>query len=162
MRAGNACPIAGFFMRGRMGGMRFRKLRIVWSVVCGIACVLLVELWVRSYWLRDTVNCPMPGGLVASSICGRISVAHFLDRLEDSRWERNWDWKSFQVKSIAPELLAAPSWHYDSSRFGTYVSFPIWFAVILVGAFAVLPWIHWSRRFTLRTLLIATEALPEN
>ena len=30
--------------------MRFRKLRIAWSVVCGIACVLLIVLWVRSYW----------------------------------------------------------------------------------------------------------------
>ena len=29
--------------------MRFRKLRIAWSVGCGIACVLLIVLWVRSY-----------------------------------------------------------------------------------------------------------------
>ena len=30
--------------------MRFRKLRIAWSVICSIACVLLIALWVRSYW----------------------------------------------------------------------------------------------------------------
>src|SRR4051812_46463488 len=32
--------------------MRYRKLRIAWSVVWGIACVLLIALWVRSfsYW----------------------------------------------------------------------------------------------------------------
>jgi hypothetical protein len=29
--------------------MTFRKLRIAWSVGCGIACVLLIALWVRSY-----------------------------------------------------------------------------------------------------------------
>jgi hypothetical protein len=29
--------------------MRFRKLRIAWSVFWGIACVLLIVLWVRSY-----------------------------------------------------------------------------------------------------------------
>src|SRR6476620_3101502 len=29
--------------------MRFLKLRIAWSVVCGIACVLLIVSWVRSY-----------------------------------------------------------------------------------------------------------------
>ena len=39
--------------RGRMGGMRFRKLRIAWSVVCGVACVLLIVLWVRSYSQTD-------------------------------------------------------------------------------------------------------------
>src|SRR4051812_42896523 len=29
--------------------MRFRKLRIAWSVLCGLACVLLIAVWVRSY-----------------------------------------------------------------------------------------------------------------
>src|SRR5258705_7220858 len=33
--------------------MRFRNLRIAWSVGCGIACVLLIVLWVRSYWWAD-------------------------------------------------------------------------------------------------------------
>ena len=33
--------------------MSFRKLRIAWSVVCGILCLLLVALCVRSYWYRD-------------------------------------------------------------------------------------------------------------
>src|SRR4051812_7318078 len=37
--------------RGTMAGMRFPKLRIAWSVFCGLACVLLVVLWVRSYWM---------------------------------------------------------------------------------------------------------------
>ena len=36
--------------------MRFRKLRIAWSVGCGlVACVLLIALWVRSYWFDDSV-----------------------------------------------------------------------------------------------------------
>src|ERR1043165_4216803 len=35
--------------------MRFRKLRITWSALCGIACVLLIALWVRSYWRVDLV-----------------------------------------------------------------------------------------------------------
>src|SRR4051812_22807060 len=30
--------------------MRFRKLRIAWSVAWGVAAVLSVVLWVRSYW----------------------------------------------------------------------------------------------------------------
>jgi hypothetical protein len=32
---------------------RFRNLRIAFSVTCGIACVLLIALWVRSYWYAD-------------------------------------------------------------------------------------------------------------
>ena len=33
-----------------------RYLRIAFSVMCGIACVLLIALWVRSYWWADTVG----------------------------------------------------------------------------------------------------------
>ena len=36
--------------------MRFRKLRIAWSVGWGIACVLLIVLWVRSYWWVDMLS----------------------------------------------------------------------------------------------------------
>src|SRR4051794_35271833 len=33
--------------------MKFRKLRIAWSAFCGLACILLLVLWLRSYWLFD-------------------------------------------------------------------------------------------------------------
>jgi hypothetical protein len=36
--------------------MRFRKLRIAFSVTCLIACVLLIALWVRSYWKVDAID----------------------------------------------------------------------------------------------------------
>ena len=36
--------------------MRFRKLRIAWSVVWAVACLLLVTLWVLSYWWNGSVE----------------------------------------------------------------------------------------------------------
>ena len=36
--------------------MKHRKLRIAWSVAWGIVAVLLVALWVRSYWRLDTLS----------------------------------------------------------------------------------------------------------
>jgi hypothetical protein len=36
-----------------MAGMRFRKLRIAISAVCGVLCLLLIVLWVRSYTYGD-------------------------------------------------------------------------------------------------------------
>src|SRR4051812_4563925 len=38
--------------------MRFRKLRIAWSMACCIACALFIVLWVRSYSSSD--NFPDP------------------------------------------------------------------------------------------------------
>src|SRR5689334_9944534 len=44
--------------------MRFRKLRIAWSVFWGVACVLLVVLWVRSYSILDWCYFPATGAQV--------------------------------------------------------------------------------------------------
>src|SRR5690242_21864416 len=37
--------------------MRFRKLRIAWSVFWGLAAALLITFWARSYWWIDMVGC---------------------------------------------------------------------------------------------------------
>ena len=44
------------------------------------------------------------------------------------------------------------------SRFGWWldVTVPISFIALVVGTCAAIPWIGWSNRFSLRTLLIAT------
>ena len=36
--------------------MRFRKLRIAWSVSCAVVAVLLMVLWVRSFWTIDLIS----------------------------------------------------------------------------------------------------------
>src|SRR3954447_9768164 len=36
--------------------LKYRKLRIAWSVFWGLTCVLLVVLWVRSYWCEDVLG----------------------------------------------------------------------------------------------------------
>ena len=40
--------------------MKHRKLRIAWSVAWGVVAVLLVSLWVRSYWIADSLQLNKP------------------------------------------------------------------------------------------------------
>ena len=35
--------------------IRFRSLQIAFSAFCGLMCILLIVLWVRSYWSADQV-----------------------------------------------------------------------------------------------------------
>src|SRR5262245_38002208 len=42
--------------------MKFRKLQIAWSVLCGIFFLLLIALWMRSYWRYDYL-----GGHISST-----------------------------------------------------------------------------------------------
>src|SRR5215208_6728481 len=44
--------------------MRFRELRIAWSVGWGLACVLLIVLWVRSYHTMNQLRYVSGGRLV--------------------------------------------------------------------------------------------------
>src|SRR3954465_12938116 len=57
----------------RIEGMRFRKLRIAWSVFWGVVCVLLIVLWVRSYSTRDEViENLLEGNFEAVSVLGHL------------------------------------------------------------------------------------------
>ena len=39
------------------------------------------------------------------------------------------------------------------------IDFPHWCPVLVVATLTAFPWIRWSKRFTLRTLLIATTLI---
>src|SRR6476660_645069 len=58
--------------------MRFRKPRIVWSVFWGVAAVLLIVLWVRSYWIQYIVRVPVTSerSVAASSEVGHLWFAY--------------------------------------------------------------------------------------
>jgi hypothetical protein len=151
--------------------MRFRKLRIAWTVFCGIACVLLVVLWVRSYVTTDTLNVRnQQHSFNCVSAYGEAGVG-----VSDTEW---WPWPPSKMI-----LLRSPptvnSWEPDGRhpwlsilgfRLRNYLinvpgntvfqfAFPYWFAVVSSTMFAALPWIRWSKRFSLRTLLLATTLI---
>src|SRR3954451_7738148 len=72
--------------------MKFRKLRIAWSVFWGVAAVLLIALWVRSYWWSDVLWMVRPTcDARADSVNGGTTISIFFDseREVGSEWNRN-------------------------------------------------------------------------
>ena len=135
--------------------MRFRKLRIAWSVGCGIACVLLIALWVRSYWKFDSVTVFLPTDCCVAgfTIDGVLQLAEFRN-ITSPRW------KFVPISGNAEDALR-PRFEYlgfDFSRNagGYAIHLPFWFAILIVVCCGYSPWLPWSKRFSLRTLLIAT------
>jgi hypothetical protein len=61
--------------------MKYRKLRIAWSVAWGVVAVLLCVLWVRSYWAFDRVSSK---SLIMVSYAGRLTAV-----IRDS-WSQKW------------------------------------------------------------------------
>jgi hypothetical protein len=134
--------------------MRYRKLRIAWSVVCSIACVLLIVLWVRSYWIVDLIQ----KGTGSKSVNvyiepGTIGVG-ILAELNPNSWTRSsMTADRYHVVVGTHPPRSSRVWGY--SHFATNALFlPFWFLVLLASTLVTVPWLRW--RFTLRILLIAT------
>ena len=126
--------------------MRYRKLRIAWSVGCGIACVLLIALWVRSYRYREGWIQEPSGGL---RVLSQLGVCYF-------RGSEGYSAKWF---SDAIATRRQPIMYYlPSGGISRYsIAVPYWFSFLIAGALTAAPWIpQLPWRFTLRTLLLAT------
>jgi|SRR3954451_12709460 hypothetical protein len=136
--------------------MKFRKLRIAWSVFCGLPCVLLIALWVRSYWCKDTLEYSGPSNL--RTIVSERGEIH----CDQTAWmdggpdENEW---SVTSENVVPHNETAT--HGFSLKAGVYdnefsFTFPQWSPVLAFMSVGAVPWIGWSKRFSIRSLLIAT------
>src|SRR4051812_6330714 len=143
--------------------MRFRKLRIAFSVTCLIARVLLIAFWVRSYHFSDDCYGNIPG----TDFIGAGSRLGYLFALFNDEPSRDWgchttplpdeiwrkDYRENEPTKAPNRVLLGISYPPPS-----YVTLcvPYWLLVLLSTLLTTAPWIRWSKRFTLRTLLIAT------
>ena len=139
--------------------MKFRKLRIAFSIGCGLACLLICVMWIRSYWTfyacRDSI-------WHVQSARGVLVVFEVPQTDEWQTW-------SFPVDGVGPtehlKYLMSGSLKTLSQRIAslsTTVSnvgpplavLPYWIVVLPLTALAAAPLVRW--RFSLRMLLIAT------
>jgi hypothetical protein len=133
-----------------------RYLRIAFSATCLVACVLLIVLWVRSYWWWDTISWGITSkqGLQASSQSGG-TVFQYIDMRGFTLDLYKWRLHSQQSPDANPMPISGMDEAFAGFLFlNGMVAIPYWFLVPVSAVCAAVPWIRW--RFTLRTLLIAT------
>ncbi|MCI0334660.1 MAG: hypothetical protein L0228_15700 [Planctomycetes bacterium] len=129
---------------------KFRKLRIAFSAACGIACLLLIALWVRSYWCFDQTVGPIStdGYLLCQSLRGKLLLEVVDDPNIVDLFIQEWSWTSLELDPDQATINLAND--TGPSRFRVTVS--DWSLVIITFALLLVPWLRW--RFSLRTLLI--------
>jgi hypothetical protein len=147
--------------------MRFRKLRIAWSVACLIACVLLIVLWVRSYWWGDIVE--KSTGIKAyqfQSARGHFAFSSLDPTRDNATLPAIVVTEIMHSATLGRTHTVRPASHLfnplncNVSGFGRisddvtrgFIA-PYWFPTLVLATLAGIPWIHY--RFSLRTLLIA-------
>jgi hypothetical protein len=126
-----------------------RYLRIVFSCVCGIACVLLVVLWVRSYWCSDRVQRFWPTGFYL--VTPANGVLHFAYGREEIPLTGGTYWSYDPRKPSLPHRQ-----HTGFTSNGWQIYVPFWLMLPFVVAICLAPWVPWSKRFTMRGLLLIT------
>jgi hypothetical protein len=140
-----------------MGALQHRKPRIAWSVGWGIACVLAVGYWVRSYYWNDVYAIHVGEYRFAiQSVVGRISFVRGLNTV------------SFHQRITNRRRLGVLV-HANDNAIGFYsvrphpsstdfrVSAPHWWLAVLTFMLAALHWLRW--RFSLRTLLVGMTVI---
>jgi hypothetical protein len=132
--------------------MRYRKLRIAWSVCWGVAALLALVMWRASYWRPYQISKNYNDnpqfrarfqivGLIFDSQLGHASIYlltgnDYLLRIPKF--------------SFLGMLLTHPQ------QFVIYAQVQYWLLALFTLVPAGAPWLRWSKRFTLRALLIAT------
>ena len=140
--------------------MTFRKLRISFSIACGFACVLLIALWVRSYWRvehflwnRTTQTFCVsiyPGQVALGNTNGPVMMpmgwSHVVFRHSGDN----------SISDDEPTTILGFGWETDDDSI--YVYIPFWFLTLTCTVFTWLAIVSPFpvKRFSLRTLLIAT------
>jgi hypothetical protein len=138
-----------------------RYLRIAFSVVCVILCLLLIALWIRSYNHNDVLRKNTRLRILfLNSWKGRLTYW-------PSVWEPNPRVPLTNYAEAVDEIIQGGS--HPVLGFGivythgglndTIVFAPYWFPVLSFAVLAAIAWFPWQRRFSLRTLLIATTLM---
>jgi hypothetical protein len=127
-----------------------RYLRITWTVFCGIACVLLIALWARSYWWMDGVIAPLSKSttLVMSSGGGVLGVWINDAASINIPWQFHSQSRQTMLDKIGSRKIRPPEFGISYR----HLELPHGLFVLAAAVLATLPWV---RRFSLRTLLIA-------
>ena len=143
--------------------MKYRKLRIAWSVTWGAACMLLVALWIRSYSMWHQWFAP--GGWQFSTADGYVYTGPLEDPHLLPTFTGHWTHLSNEAQLPGDDLYVPQTtflgfFTYHGSWNLLYI--PYWFLVLATGASAAAPWMRAALqirpfpRFSLRALFIAT------
>jgi hypothetical protein len=145
--------------------MKYRKLRIAWSLAWGVVAVLLCVLWVQSYRQRFMVgyNYQINYGFGTHTSYGRTTFSSYDARGYSGMpmiMTTGFYLKSFGIPPEDDDGRSLSQWGFGiktKNSPATYLTVPHWSLVLMTTMLSGVPWLPWlPYRFSLRTLLIAT------
>jgi hypothetical protein len=132
--------------------MRFRKLRIAFSVTSGFACLLLIAMQLRSHWVNEGFTRIGSSNYYwdIASLTGGVRL--FFGPLSAPHEPRGWKYIRKRPLPQSPGFMLPRS----AGLVGIIV--PYWFLILILGALAGVSAVR-PYKVRLRTLLIATTLI---
>jgi hypothetical protein len=139
--------------------MRFRKLRIAWSVCWAITCALLIGLWLKSYWSTDRIYL-RPSAVREVAIWHargqvilwmndlRLQASHYPD---GSTRINSWPIEDYPVLQL--------KFDYSVLDYGWSYGIPYWFPTFLFAIAAAVAWTPWPKEWKRLNYLIVVLAI---
>jgi hypothetical protein len=141
----------------------FRKVRIAFSILCGIVCLLLIALWMRGYRKVDKLILHVSDGHVVefNSGLGELAIESYsLGVVIAGPRAPFWRFVSGPADRVRKGLnkvgAILPTLCFQRRPGGFIFYMRYWIPVLATGLFAVVLGIRRPFRFSLRTLLIST------
>jgi len=140
-----AVLVAGFFMRGRMGGMQFQTLRFAFSSLCLAASMAVSVFGLRSETTNDVLFCQQ-GGVVTTFGSSRGVLYVALTTVPGNRFVGGWghagqDWTYHTSWRRPNQPEAGFDGYWTRDRFKVQV--PCWFAHLLLTVLAQISFGCW-------------------
>jgi hypothetical protein len=126
-------------------------LRIAFSIMSGSLCVLLIVLWVRSYYRVDVYRIQTSTSISFVWYSWRGTLHGFF-------WEGvvpNFSASTHRLDDNIRDQPPTPSLNILEIKPRPPYRLPYWLPIVVLVSFISSIWIPWSNRFSLRTLLIA-------
>lgn len=136
-----------------------RGLRIAVSAVCGVLCVLLVVLWVRSYQVVDAVSGTRgPKSYYGGAYKGEVGLSSIIPV---NQTQIAWDWftepidsrQSLFSEGVGYRIKRIPGIQVAHFGNGWHLVVSLWLPIMVSLSLAGVIWV--PGRFSLRTMLIA-------
>jgi hypothetical protein len=125
---------------------KLRYLRIAFSAVCGVLCLLLIALWVRSYWVWEGFvrGNATPSKTPVVSVHTSHGTLTFIRRVVPPE-EADAFRIGLEYHTMPLDADAGPKFIWLQTDTGFILRTPTWFPVPFLAVVAGLPWV-WSRR----------------
>jgi hypothetical protein len=139
-----------------------RLIRVSTTVACLSLAAVVMALWLRNFWVADVIWTPLPAAsqLTIASADGQIELGISYPSGQRAKLpETTWGWQTYTASQNRAVKVVVP-WktviRYRRVWGGAVIVLPHWLVFLVPLLVSVVPWIRWSRRFTIRTMLVVT------